>query len=120
MSVDGTKSRRTKADIDALVAKWRESGQSVPKFSAENAVGSSSLYQWISERKQGAAKGKHRRETKDTLVPSFTKVDVVARESPKRGGPLTIVTADGHAITVGRDGVDAEVLRTVLSVVGEC
>lgn len=116
MSVHGTKRRRTKAEIDELVSKWRESGQSVPTFSTEHNLNSSSMYQWVTERKDGATRKAPDRKTA-RKAPAFTKVDVVDDIEQRCGGSITIVTAAGHAVMVGREGVDPDVLRMVLSVV---
>jgi hypothetical protein len=103
-----------------LVAKWRASGQSVPKFSAEYRLSSSSLYQWVTERRTGGPKGKRQGRSKAVVVQPFTEVAVTGHVAPKRGGTVTIETANGHTVTVGGDDVDADVLRTVLSVVNAC
>ncbi len=46
--------RRSRADIEALIARYKASGQSVQEFAQETGVSPKSLYVWLQrERKKG-------------------------------------------------------------------
>lgn len=110
--------RRTKAQIDELVRRWRAGGQSISKFCGEQGISPSSMYQWAAQRADADAMPNALRGT-----PTFTEVSVtgsVSRAAPDRECALTIVTTAGYQISIARDGVDKDLLRTVLSVVSAC
>lgn len=109
--------RRTKAEREQWVARWRESGKSVPEFAAEHGLASSSLYQWI--RPPGTRSKKKGKSQRPPAKPAFAEVSVVGR-SPTRKPAMTIGLRCGHSVTFEDGMVDPSWLASVLKVVSAC
>ena len=112
--------RRKKADVDAWVRQWRASGQSISEFCGEHNISPSSMYQWAAQRRGTDATTKVQVPIDKGDTPTFTEVSVTGHATPDRESALTIVTANGYQISIGRDGVDEDVLRTILLVASTC
>ena len=116
---------RTKAERDAWVARWRESGKSVRGFAAEHGLASSSLYQWLrasgsgaKERARGAAPKAAFAEVK---VIGSTPAPASASASASCGMTLTVALRGGEAITFeGAQQLDPAWLAKVVEAVRAC
>lgn len=116
---DNKPKRRTKAEREAWVAKWRESKQSVPAFAAKHGLASSSLYQWIKPPRGGERNKGKRTGGK----PTFTEVKVtgVPASSPSVEASVTIALRGGQTITVDdASSVDPSWLAQVVKAVSAC
>ena len=118
--VDGNKpKRRTKAEREAWVKRWRESGRSVPAFAAEHGLASSSLYQCINPPRSAERKKRKTRPSK----AAFTEVKVTnaVPVSRRAGSSVTITLRSGHAVTVAETArVDPSWLAQVVKAVSGC
>lgn len=109
---------RSDEERDELVAKWRASGESVPRFAAKHGLASSSLYQWIAARKERRPKGKGGKP-KASSKASFAEVNVVGQVAA-RSPAMTVALRGGHSVTFEGPAVDPVWLASVLKVVSAC
>lgn len=110
--------RRSKAERDELVAKWRASGQTPSRFAAEHGLASSSLHQWIAAGRGRGTKRKGRKPGR-TAKAAFTEVSAVGQIAA-RGSAMTVALRGGHSVTFEGGAVDPVWLESVLRVVSAC
>ena len=111
--------KRTQAERDEWVTKWRASGKTAPAFAAEHGLASSSLYQWIRPKKARGGEGKRNRNRKPVEKPAFTEVSVVDKAA-RRGAAMTVTLRGGHSVTFEGARVEPAWLGAVLKVVSAC
>jgi transposase-like protein len=113
--------RRSKAEREELVAKWRASGQSVYQFAAEHGLANSSLYQWVQagKRRAQAKKKTGSRKRGPSSKAAFAEVSVVG-QTPARPQAMTVTLRGGHSVTFEGATVDLAWLESVLKVVSAC
>ncbi len=119
---EGPRTKRTKAERTALLAKLRTSGKSVRDFAAEHGVPASSVYQWRQTQRKASAKTKKRRDAAKPEKSAFTEVSVVGQlaTGASRGSGLTVALRCGHIVSFEDQRLDLGWLKSVLEVVGTC
>ncbi len=116
------RTKRTKAEREALLAELRGSGKSVREFAAEHGVPASSVYQWRQTQRKASAKSKKRKDAPKPGKSSFTEVSVVGplAAGASRGSGLTVALRCGHTVSFEDQRLDLGWLESVLKVVGTC
>ena len=101
--------RRTRAEIEQLVAEFESSGMEHSEFCRTRGLCRSTFYRHVK---------KHRRKD-NALVPSTQLLAVeladISRTRQSKNDDLTVVLASGRKIEVGR-GFDAHTLERLVSV----
>ena len=92
------RTKRTKAEREALLAELRGSGKSVREFAAEHGVPASSVYQWRQTQRKASSKSKKRKDATKPGKSAFTEVSVVGdlAAPASRGSGLTVALAWDH------------------------
>lgn len=111
--------RRSKAERDELLSKWRASGKTVRQFSAEHGLTLSSMYAWISGQQVLGVENKACGRGMAKSRAKFSEVNVVL-PTTNRGTAMTITLRSGHSVTFEGLRVDPAWLASVLKVVNAC
>ena len=119
---EGPRTKRTKAERAALLAKLRASGKSVREFAAEHGVPASRVYRWRQTQRKESAKPQKRKEATQPGKPAFTEVSVVGQLAApaSRSSGLTVALRCGHTVSFESQRLDLGWLKSVLEVVGTC